>query len=976
MPRNSVGRIFLASTVAASTLVATVPALAQETAAVDDVIVVTGSRIARPEADSANPIVAITGEALIEGGTTNVTDYLLRSPALIASTGNIQASGSNAGGLGDTGVNLLNLRNLGTNRTLVLVNGRRHVAGLPETAAVDINSIPQDLIERIDVLTGGASAIYGADGVSGVVNFILKRNYEGLGARAQFGISDKGDGSTRFGSIIAGKNFADDRGNITLAYEYNRQARLDSFSRDYIGDPIANFGLIRNPADFPDTLSVFDRVLINDLRWADSSANGALDLIEDADGNSDGASDFQGTGALYDRGQNLRGSGGRTRGGSGTPIAGYFGDLIPQTTRHAVNALFSFEFSPALRLFAEGKYVNNQAFSVGQPSFDFGTFIAADNPFLPANVAAVAPFGLYFNRDNYDLGLRGERNTRETLRGVIGVEGAITDNARYELSYNYGETRAKTFTTSQRIGDRYFAALDAVRAPNGQIVCRSTLDPTAAADATTFTPGANSPCRPLNLFGENVASQAALDFVLDDTLSFSKVTQQVVSGSVSGDFGAVFTLPGGPIGFAFGGEYRRETSSTNPDPLIVAGALADFSAIAPTTGKFDVKEGFAELSVPLLRDLPFAHLLSVGAAIRYSDYSTIGSTTTWKVDGVYAPIRDLRVRGTYSKAVRAPNIGELFGARSGTFEFIDDPCDPTNIGEGTSFRVANCNATLTAAGLSTAQIANFSPTTDPEASTSRPGFSGGNPLLNEERATTWTAGVVLQPRFLPGFTATFDWYDIKLEGAINTADAQDIVDLCVDQPTLNNQFCANVTREQNTGFVTSFLVGPQNVAEFRTAGADVTLNYRFEPGPLGVFNVGVVVGYLNKLTFVPSIGAEVDDDYQEAYAPKWQATATVAWKRKNFGLTYNLTWFDKTRRFTTEQLRANPDISDPRFFFFKQRWEHDVRAAVDVGDRLNLYAGVNNVFNQKPDVGVNDYPISALGRFLYVGARIKLDRLF
>lgn len=940
-------------------------------------IIITGSRIARPETDYPNPITSVTAAAIEQSGRTNLTDLLTQTPALLNSSTSAQNSGSSAG-FGTTGVNLLNLRNLGTNRTLTLVNGRRHVAGLPGTAAVDTNTIPVDLIDRIDVLTGGTSAVYGADGVSGVVNFVLKRNFDGLSARFQTGVSEQGDGGNQYGAITIGKNFAGDRGNVALAYEFNQDARINSFARSFTGDPQKTIGLVRNPADFPDTASVFDRVLFNNLRYADSSRNGAIDV------DFDGIPDFTGDGAVYNRGTLLPGSGGLTQGGDSTPLAGYQGDLQPLNRRHVVNGLASFEFAPAFRLFGEGKYVKTHAFSVAQPTYDFFTFISPDNPFIPANIAAVAPDGVLLSRDNYDLGIRGETVDRETLRGVIGADGRISDHATYELSYVYGRTRTRNQSDNNRLSDRYFAALDAVIDPaTGLATCRSNLNPAGNIDpnnfdgpAVTFTPGPNSGCAPLNFFGENRSSAAALAFVTANQVSRSTVTQQVVSGSVSGDFGSIFTLPGGAVGFAVGAEYRRETSSSDPDAAYVQGLILDSSQILPESGKFDVKEVFAELNVPLLKNTRFADTLSFGAAARLSDYSTVGRTTTWSVNAVYAPVKDITFRGTLSQAVRAPNIGELFGATSGTFSFIDDPCDPQNVSEGTSSRAANCTAALQAAGLSPAQIAAFSPTSDPQATQSLPGRVGGNRSLREETAKTWTAGVVLRPQFVRGFTASFDWYNIRIRGAINTPTAQELVELCVDQPTLDNVYCANVQRDPATGYVNDYLVTPANVAAFRTAGADLKINYQFEPGSLGIFNLRFSGGYLDKLTFVPTIGAEVDDDRREAFAPKFSATADLTWTSGPVTVNYGINWFDKTRRFTTEQLEANPDLSDPKFFWYKEKWEHELQVSFKVEDRFTFYAGANNLFNQKPDVAASNYPISALGRYLYAGARIRLADLF
>jgi iron complex outermembrane recepter protein len=952
-------------------------------------IVVTGSRISRPELAVANPIVAITAAAIEATGKSNLTDVLLRNPALSASIGGSLSGGANAN-FGEVGANLLELRNLGVERTLVLVNGKRHVAGLPNTAAVDINSIPQDLVEKVDVLTGGASAVYGADGVSGVVNFILKRNFQGLIARAQTGISGHGDAGTQSASITAGVNFADERGNVAFNYEFNNAERLSSFARSFSGDPLNNFALLRNRSDFPDTLSVPDRILYNNLSWADSAPDGAIDI------DLDGIPDFTGSGLVYDRGNPIPSSGGRAQGGSNTPTAGYFGDLVPATRKHSFNLLSSFELSTALRLSVEAKHVRTKAFSVGQPSFDFFTFLAPDNAYLLDRFGpGVAPGGALLSRDNFDLGIRGESVKRETTRFVVSAEGDISENAKYEVSYVNGRTKARNTQTSNLIGDRYYAALDAVRDPaSGQIVCRSTLDPLSNIDpnnynrpASTFTTGAISSCRPLNFLGNGVASPESLAFVLADNTNTARVGQQVVSGSVSGDFDSLFKLPGGSLGFAIGGEYRRETSLSTPDVLIQNGSLRDFSAQPVSGGKFDVKEVFAELNAPLLSKVPFAELLSFSAAIRLSDYSTVGKTTTWKFDGIYAPIPDIRFRGTYSQAVRAPNIGELFLPSSGTFDFVTDPCDATRVNDGTSFRVANCSTILSGLGLSAAQIAAFSPSTDAQNTTSRAGTTGGNPLIKEETAKTWTAGVVLQPRFLRGFTATFDWYDIRIKGAVNTPTATELAELCVDQPTVVNVFCSNIFRAQGTGFVLGdandiqrrigFNVRPQNVANFKTSGADFGLTYATrESAKLGRLTFDLRGGYLKKISFVPSIGADPRDDTTKRYNPKWRGSLALDWKLGPFQANYGFTYFSKTRRFTKEQLLANPDLSDPKYFYYKALQEHDLRVSYEIGDRFQLFAGVNNLLDAKPDFDQLSYPSSGVGRFFYTGAKIKLDRLF
>ncbi|HYW17653.1 MAG TPA: TonB-dependent receptor [Allosphingosinicella sp.] len=956
-------------------------------------VVVTGSRIARPEFAFPNPIQSFTAAAVEQSGDTNITDFLADTPALIGSSTSESIAGSN-GFFQSAGLNLLNLRNLGFNRTLTLVNGRRHVAGYPGVSSVDVNSIPTDLIERIDILTGGTSAIYGADGVSGVVNFVLKRNFDGIRARGQIGISELGDAGNQFGSITAGKNFADDRGNIAVAYEFSRSSRLSDRDRPYTGDPLRRFELQQDPNDFDtDDPSVFDRRLVNDVRWQDSSPDGAIDLGSNdplcggggafVPGCFDGIPDRTGSGTFYDRGILLPGSGGRTIGGSGTPTAGYFGDFLPFLRRHNFNALTSFEFSPALRVFAEGKYVRTRAFTEAQPTFDFFTFLAEDNAFLAQRFGALGAGGALLSRDNFDLGQRGDASERETWRGVIGADGKFSDHLRYEVSYVYGRATADTTSMNDRIADRYYAALDAVVNPaTGQVTCRINLpgqtiiDPNNFGQApTTFQPGQ---CVPLNLLGNGVASQAAIDFVTRSHTTRAKITQSVWSGSIAGDTGGFFELPGGSIGFAVGAEYRRETSRSVPSEEIQEGQLLDSSEIEISSGKFDVKEVFAEINIPILKDVPFAQTLSVGGAVRLSDYSTIGGTTTWKVDGVWAPVRDITFRGTWSQAVRAPNISELFDPPSGTFEFITDPCDRTNTGAGASQRPANCAALLSGLGFTPAEIAAFSPSTNAQANTSQLGLAGGNPNLIEETARTWTAGVVLRPRVIPGLTMAFDWYNIKLRNAINQATATELAALCVDQPDINNVFCDAITRDPDSGFITSFSAVPQNVANFTTEGADATINYRFSPSrSLGTFNFRLVGGYLNKLEFISTPGAEVDIDVGEPSSPKWVAVADLTWTKGPLTLNYGLSWFSKTRRFTTERTADQPDISDPRFFFFKEKWEHDIQAAYNFGNKFTFYGGINNFMDEKPSVAaLSGYPVSSVGRYVYFGVKVGLDDLF
>jgi len=974
------------------------PAAAQEQETIpappEEQIVVTGSRIRRADFDTPNPVVTISADTIQAAGSTNITEFLTRYPALQGSSTAADNAGD-AAGIGATGLNLLDLRNLGPERTLVLVDGRRHVASLPGTAAVDVNTIPEDLVERVEVLTGGASAIYGADGVTGVVNFILKKDFEGVTARAQAGISEHGDAGQRLLAITGGKNFAEGRGNIALSYEYSEEDRLQTRQRKELrGKNLVGFYL--NPDDpenqgeysGPNSNGIPDNIPLNDIRYFDTAREGGIDL--DFDGLPDYLVARGGVLTAFDHGRLIPTA--YQQGGNATPVADYGNDLLPQVRRHVANAVAHFKVSPAFEIFAEGKYANIKSFSLSQPSFDYYLFIPEDNPFIPdalrPQIAELGPQavdrgapgpGVLVTRDNFDFGQRGEDITRETIRAVLGVRGDLSSHLNYEVSYVFGQTNITNHYIGNSLNDRYYAALDAVIDPaTGLPTCRVNLDPNWVPDQplytapraplppTTFSPGE---CIPFNPFGEG-NTRDSVNWFLTDTTDKSRIRQQVASAVLTGDLGGLFTLPGGNVGFAVGGEWRKEESRFVPDALAAQG-LTYTNALSSDHGEYNVKEAFAELNVPLLKDRPFFHRLEFGGAVRFSDYSTIGSTTTWKVDGAWAPVRDITFTGTYSKAVRAPNISELFSGNSQTFEFITDPCNSNELQNGTQYRAANCAALLS--GLGVANPGTYSDT----RSNNIPGFSGGNPDLSEEEATTWTVGAIVEPRFIPGLSVRADWYDIRIKSAINTVTSEELAQLCVDQQTLDNPFCGSIVRQdggEGAGNIVSFTVTPQNVANFRTAGLDLNINYRLRTTSAGTFNLSVVGNYLDRLEFIGIPGAPVTNERGQGStrAPKYQVTSNLTWQKDKLTLTYGLQWFDKTSRYSNLGMEGNPDIVAPQYLYLKQRWQHDIYASYDVDDHFQFFGGVRNLFNQKPELATTRYPVNWVGRFFFSGVRVKM----
>ena len=949
-----------------------------DTGSGDNEIVVTGSRIARPEFSFPNPVQAYTSETIQQAGTTNLTDFLMDSPALKGSTDNQDVAGSNLASAMFVGVNLLDLRYLGEERTLVLVNGRRHIAGYPGTAAVDINTIPVDLIDRIDILTGGTSAVYGADGVSGVVNFVLKKDFEGLAVRAQAGIAQRGDSGNRFISATYGKNLFDNRANIAVSYEFNELDRFSQRNRLNYGRSGPSVRFVRNPDDFPDDPNVPDLIPLTGLRWVDSSPGGAIDL------DGDFLPDFTGEGTPYDAGTWLPETA-FTIGGDSTPQESYFGDYTPYSRRHIFNAFGSFEVTDAVRLFAEGKYVKANGHTLAQPIYDFYTYLSPDNAFLIERFGEEnIDFGAYVTgRDHFDFGIRRYSTDRETMRAVVGADGNITPDLRYELSYTFGQVDATATSENDRYYDRYFAALDAVVDPStGQVTCRINLPGETMIQGFSYGPeffdGEIAPvsfqpgqCVPLNILGEGSPSQAALDWVLVDHTDEARIRQHVLSGYVAGDTGSFLNMPGGPIGFALGGEYRKESSRSVPSEISQQGLLADYATTAPETGSFSVKEAFGEINIPILKNVPGADTLAIGGAARLSDYTTVGSTTTWSTNGVYSPVKDILFRGTYSQAVRAPNVTELFSGASGGFFFITDPCGIDQVTSGSASRAANCAAALSAIGIDPDTFDPAGDATSPQNSSIQ-GTVSGNRNLREETARTWTAGLVLRPRFIPGLNLAFDWYDIKLKDAVNTPTANELVNLCYDQPSLDNVYCDSISRSTVTGYVNEFALTPENVASFDTEGLDVAFNYRFAPfSNLGSFNLKVNANYLHKLQFIATPGAEIDNQRELANRPKYSATGDLTWTNGPLTLNYGVNWFSKTRRFTRGVTEANPDRVAPEYIWYKEFWEHQVQAALDIDGRFNAYFGVNNLFDTKPDVGIAGYPNSAVGRFFYTGVRIK-----
>lgn len=1028
----------------------TVADAATDAAPADD-IVVTGSRIPRPNLKSTVPIATITGEAFLQQGNTNIGDTLNELPQLRST----RSQQNPSTGIGIAGLNLLDLRGLGTQRTLVLVNGRRHVAGdLTSTAqSPDINTIPNDLIERVDIVTGGNSAIYGSDAIAGVVNFVLRREFDGLQVRGQAGVSTPGGfGGNQYVSAMWGKNFAENRGNITLHGEYAHQERVFAsdvaFLRQVEGLGIVDSdpaGTVNGSDGNPDRVyfrnitnrngSRFGTVFISQPNAAPGCGLGVGGVaynclfVFDAQSNLSPSTETArfSTGPL----------GGAIGGNLDNGREGQFYSVLPQQDRYNFNLLAHHNFSDAAEAFVEAKYVrvDTQGSNSGAggiqgafTSFDRRERIRLDNPFLTsaqrttiadailasgcnssattacstttpnsgpltaAQRTAIADGSYRFSLGRTEVAgsIRDERFRRETYRVVGGLRGKFNDDWRYEVSANYGRMDETTTTRGFVDTQRLALSLDAGRNPvTGQVQCRAQFDPAAAVayDTGAFQTGGATrsnaaqqarlaadiaACVPFNPFGDSANNAAARNYFNIASRNEGWTKQLVLSGFMSGDTSGFFNLPGGAPSFAIGAEYRREDGYLKQD---------DFSGTAGNTNNvvlgtfldppaFTVKEAFAELRLPILADVPFFEELTLSGAGRVAKYQG-GVRTVWSYNaGIdWAPVRDVRFRGNYSRAVRAPYFTETGGSNTANFApGFTDPCAAANIGTGTQFRAANCQSDLGPL------LANLT-----RGSYSLPQISGSNPDLSAETSDSWTVGAVIQPRWVPGLVASVDYYDITVKDIIASPGAQAIVNSCYDQQSLDNVFCRQFRRFRGPGVGpfneaagevegNSLLNSPLNYARQVRRGIDVQVNYRTSLSETVRLNANLIYTHNLQIsnftnpgdpTFENRILSELGDPKDELRldADLGVGPFTFGYRLRYIGPMVVDLW--ENYYSLGGRPPQNADYADinryPAIYYHDLRFEWGVGGKSDDGDKsrrnLNFYVGVDNVFNTRPPLG-------------------------
>lgn len=1062
------------SLLAATALSTPLGAWAQDEAeAVDtgDTIVVTGSRIARdPNLTSSTPVQSLNEEDVKLSGEISLAEIVNDIPALISSLTSEQSV---------TGASSLNLRGLGAERSLTLVNGRRHVAGFRGTSAVDIGSIPRALVESVEVTTGGASAIYGADAVTGVVNFILKDDFEGFELDLQGGISGEGDASNFIVDAIYGKNFADGKGNVVLTVSYEDDENITYGDRDWSrdngiastepsGNPLRrlqpndfglnlpNFGgfgigdlIPTDPADLAGlTLSADEqalvdralnsssRVVLQDPRFWLTSQEGSIAPTFGGRGttyvdiNNNGIPDCQesragqtgflagcwitnpdGTVSVFQDGEIVSGGLWGT-GGNGGALNFNRDTLFPETDRIAINLNSKYDIAPNVTAFFEGKYVLAESTTFAEQDTFYDTlFIPSDNPFIPSQLDPVVNLtgGLLLTQDPLDFSDNNPTtNERETIRFVGGLTWELESGHIFEFSANHGRFTNTQETTGLYL-DRVFAAIDAVDDGNGNIVCRSDLDPNAFYEIDYFTAGngyadgffssnryysftpGDGQCQPLNPFGTYSASEAAQNFVTAPLENELVMEQTVVSAYATGQFDFFDMVLDGPLGYAAGAEWREETSDNKLDPLTLgilpqgssftANVGQQVSTVDPflfsftsidnnqqfnTKGSYDVAEVFAEVQLPIFVDKPFAEEFTLDAAVRFADYSTIGEATTWKVGGTWSPVSDISFRATISEAVRAPNISELFDPPLPiTIAATADPCDPGNVDAGSANREANCIASLQAAGVAQSAIVDGSgsyiwnnPLTGRFS-----GVSGGNPNLDAETAETFTIGAVFTPSFIDGLSVTVDYWDIQIEDAIAAVGSGDILEGCLDSADFPNvPFCDAFTRRADGGL--NFLESGQiNFAKLEATGVDFAVNYSIDVGE-NSFGARAVGSYQEALDqfFNPLDLGEVDPEVGEVQLPEWSGNVTLSWERGPLTAAVQTTYQSEQSVAEIEDIGLYGDAA-----FFDETYIVDVNASYEISDVWSVYGGVNNVADEEPFSTQTAWPVGPRGRFFFLG---------
>jgi len=966
-----------AGTLAVSLAMASMPAFAQDADVSSDAaeeedrgIVVTGSRLnLNPNLEGAAPVLSVSQEQIQSQGTIRVEDLVNQLPQVFAGQAGEVSNGA-------SGTATLNLRGVGSVRTLVLIDGRRLPYGSSSISSANLDLIPTQLIERVDVLTGGASAVYGSDAVGGVANFILRRDFEGIELDFQGNFQQTGNGNTFFNNVTAaaqqpvaspiidgeeyvitgmiGTNTADGRGNVTIYASYEKRNQVTQNNRSFSACTI---GESSSSTSFGGAGCVGSS---NFRRFADFF-------------NGDGVNDdvFQ-----LEDGTLVPFVGGPAQ----TYNFGQRNFFQRPSERFTIYGRGHYDITDNLEAFMDISYTD--VFSDAQiaESASFGIWnINCDNPFIngtPGIDLATEVFGCsaddiangvikanqFMSHRNVEGGPRNSRLENSAFRIVGGLRGDFADGVwGYELFGQYSETSDSSLSTNDFIIENTQQAFLAVDDGNGNVVCS---DPSGG-------------CVPYNIFtrtgGTTDVTQAALDFIQGVGIVIGSTSQLVYGGNIQGDLGEYgVTSPWAEDGVALlvGFEGRRDELVSIPDEIsqVPGGGFTGVGgATLPVEGQVEVLEFFAELQVPIVQDKPGFEELTFSGQYRYSDYDAAGNNTTnsFSTDAfglalTWAPVEDLTIRGQFQRAVRAPNVIELYtgqntglpnlnSATNSNGDQIFDPC-------ATAFPTAS-QAACANTGVTAAQYGNVPDVISGQTQS----LTGGNPQLAPEESDTWTVGGVFTPSFVPGLTVSVDYFNITVEGFIQGGiAAQTTLDQCL--ATGDPTFCSLINRATNGSLIAGIPgVGFQqtnlNIAELETAGFDIQVNYSTDIGSLGGLRFDYAGTYLDKFDFASFPGDTpiecagfLNNGCVSPVNPQYRHRALLTWETP-LDVEASVTWrhFSGTEN---DAVAANPEIDDDL-----QAVNYiDLSFFYEITDDIRLRAGVLNVTNTQPPVSTSSGP--------------------
>lgn len=1002
---------------AASAAAQDVPAAAQAGAEDDgNLIVVTGSRIARDGFEASTPVTVIGAEEVKLTGTTNVEKLLSESPQFVPSTNGGASANTVPGGTAD-----VNLRGFGNTRNLVLVNGRRFAIYGPEQVT-DLNTIPAALIARTEVVTGGSSAVYGSDAITGVVNFVLRDDFEGVEARAQYRTDAATWTPNKSFDLTVGGNFADGRGNAVISANYQTRGAITRRDRgDWAYDSLADGCIVPGSGNADKAGTPFSGA----SGAACTAGGGQLGFINSGSGDipfgrfsgiptPGSAQSNPALDAAYAAaGLSGMGSFGYTHAASGTAVRaaldpqdrfnlGPDNYLIVPQERWMINSFAHYDFTPGVTGYVELHYSNNRVDAQLAPSnVGVNTLFNVNNPYLstqmqevlrqldlretgtttvsagsatytttPGDGLAVITAGRRYS----EVGNRQADARRNVFRAAAGLRGDIGDagegfltNLSYDLYYSYARTEETTILRNA--------------------ISRSRLQ----ASVLRPTPTGSPVC---NIFGPNINAACVSAIGISATNSTQAVLE-VASANIAGD---LFALPAGPVGFSLGAEWRRSEAVFNPDSFLSSGDVAGFNPGLPTRGSLTAKEVFGEVRVPVLHDTAFFQNLVLNGAFRYSDYDLAGVGGQWTYLGgaEWSPVKDVTFRGQYQRAIRAPNVAELYG---GSQRIVGNATDPCSSRQPAALQTAAVRAVCVANGVPAGLVF----TAGVQPNTIIPGDFGGNPNVGAEKSDTFTAGVVFTPNFIPRLRASIDYFNIELDGAISQLGGglNNTLNLCFNVIQNNaSEFCQAIRRDPASGAINDPYVAQirnANTGALQTSGVDFALRYSVPMG-WGLWEGGSSLDIATNFTYThdftstpvqafPNIKNYCAGSFGSTCGeplPNWRGNTRVTWNNGPLSLSVRHRFIDQVvndRYILPRRSGAAvvPALNTLVYPILPQQHYFDVSFSLDVAKPIQIYGGINNVTgNEPPLVGspqirANTYPATydVLRQEFFIGAIVK-----